>query len=241
MLVAAAAWGAIYYAAYTVRSQVLGRTIWRGATDRPAVALTFDDGPGPDTPALLDVLREHDVKATFFLIGRRAVQRPEIARRIVAEGHEIGNHSQTHRILLFCSPRRVRYEIFRAQMMISAVTGVKPRIVRPPCGVRSPSYFRAVEKSGLKTIQWSVAGFDWKKRAPQEIAAAVLAEAVPGSIILLHDGDSAGKADRRATVEAVPLILDGLRKKQLSVVPLNELCRNYEEKPFPAGLSKQSV
>ena len=218
----------VYYAAYGVRSQLFGRTVWRGRTDTNAVALTFDDGPGEDTPALLDVLREHNVKATFFLIGSRVEEFPRIAQRIVAEGHEIGNHSFSHRIFLYCSRRRTQFEMNKAQEIITTTTKIAPRIARPPCGVRTLSYFSAERKLRLKTVQWTTAGFDWKKCTANDIAKAVVDDAKPGAIILLHDGDSEGKADRKATVDSIPLILDGLREKGIEIVSLRKLLSRPE-------------
>lgn len=221
--VASAVWGIVYYVFYAVRSQILGETIWRGRRDTNAVALTFDDGPSPDTDELLDVLRRNNVKATFFLIGREAEKFPRLARRIADEGHQIGNHSYSHRIFLFCSRRRTDFEIYKAQETIADVTGITPKMIRPPCGVRSRAYFDTARESRLQTVQWSDTGFDWKYSTPEKIAGAVLKTVKAGSIILLHDGDSEQKNDRRATVEAIPLILEGLRLKGLQVVPLSGL------------------
>jgi peptidoglycan-N-acetylglucosamine deacetylase len=227
--VLAACWLVLYWRAYAVRSQILGKTFWRGASDSHAVALTFDDGPSADTNALLDTLAEHNVKAAFFLIGREVEKHPEIARRIVREGHEIGNHSYSHPIYLFCSARKTASELSRTQEIIEQATGVTPRLARPPCGVRTRAFFKACRRLGLTTIQWEVAGFDWKKHSPNQIAEAVLKDVRPGSIILLHDGDDTGKSGRRATVEAIPLILDGLKAKNLKVAPLREVCPDIEK------------
>ena len=213
----------VYYASYVVRSQWLGPAIWRGRTDTGSVAMTFDDGPSADTAKLLDVLREHNIKATFFLIGEQVEKFPEIARRIVADGHEIGNHSMSHKILLYCSSRQTESEMDRAQAAITSVTGVAPQLARPPCGVRTRGYFKAAGRLGLTTVQWTVTGFDWKKRSPEQIADTVARDAEPGSIVLLHDGDSAGQSSRQPTVDSIPLILDGLRKRDLTVVPLRQL------------------
>lgn len=222
-LAAGAAWTSVYYAAYAVRSQLLGATDWHGRTDTGEVALTFDDGPSQDTAALLDVLDELGVKATFFAIGRQVERHPEIARRILAFGHEIGNHSYSHPIFLYRSLRETRRQLERTQEVITEVVGLRPRLARPPCGVRTAAYFRVARSLGLRTVQWSVAGFDWKLSDRQRIAHEVIRGAKPGSIILLHDGDSAGKHDRRATVAAVPIIIGGLRSRGLRVAPLMQL------------------
>lgn len=215
-----------YYATYAVRSQWLGPTIWRGRTDTSSVALTFDDGPSDDTDALLDVLGGYDVRATFFMVGRQVEWYPQTARRVVAEGHEIGNHSYSHPIYLYRRARETRRQLTQTQDVIARTTGVRPRLVRPPCGVRTPAYFAATRELGLQTVQWTVAGFDWKRLEAREIARRVLKDVSAGAIILLHDGDATGKQDRSKTVMALPLIIDGLRERGLNVAPLSSLLRH---------------
>ncbi|WP_352431499.1 polysaccharide deacetylase family protein [Pyrinomonas sp.] len=221
--IAGAAWGAIYYATYAVRSQLLGPTIWRGDENAGAVALTFDDGPAESTPEILEILAAHDVPATFFMIGREVERRPTVARAVAAAGHEIGNHSYTHPIYLYCTAHRTRWELRRAQEAIANVTGVVPLWVRPPCGVRTRAYFRAACELDLVTVQWTVAGFDWKRRNASDIARTVTKALVPGAIILLHDGDSSNRRDRRETAAALPLIISGARARGWRFVPLVEL------------------
>src|SRR5229473_8374524 len=213
----------LYYATYPVRSQWLGRTYWRGRRDTNAVALTFDDGPSPDTERILDVLGAHEASATFFMVGREVESFPGIAQRVLAEGHEIGNHSYSHPSYLFQSSAETHCQIRRAQSVIAETIGVRPQMVRPPYGVRTPAYFRATRALDLQTVQWDVAGFDWRRITPRQIADNVLRKARPGSIILLHDGDSAGKNARKNTVEALPLIIRGLRDRDLQIAPLSQL------------------
>jgi 2,3-diketo-5-methylthio-1-phosphopentane phosphatase len=222
----------VYYATAAVRSQWLGPTDWRGRTDTASVALTFDDGPSEDTERILAVLRAYDLKATFFMLGRQVELFPETARRVVAEGHEIGNHSYSHPIYLFRGASATRLQLKRAQEIISTITGRQPRLARPPCGVRTPAYFAAAQALGLRTVQWDVAGFDWKERTGAEIADAVLRDASAGSIILLHDADSALKRDRSATVAALPMIIEGLKTRGLNVVPLTQLLEPPRQRRF---------
>jgi peptidoglycan/xylan/chitin deacetylase (PgdA/CDA1 family) len=218
----------LYYATYSVRSQWLGRTFWRGRRDRKDVALTFDDGPSPETESILDILADNDLRATFFMVGREVESFPGIAQRVVAEGHEVGNHSYSHPLYLFRRAAETRDQIKRAQDVIVKTIGVSPVFARPPYGVRTPAYFSATRAFGLHTVQWDVAGFDWKRISPKQIADNVLRNTRPGSIILLHDGDSAGKHGRKNTVEALPLIIEGLRERDLPVVPLSDLLRESE-------------
>ncbi len=222
-LLAAGTGGAVYYATCGVRSQWLGPAVWRGRTDVPSVALTFDDGPGPETEAILDALAARRVKGTFFMVGRQVERHPGITRRIVADGHEIGNHSYSHPLYLSRTSRQTLDELARTQDAIAGITGVRPIWSRPPYGVRTPAYFRAARALGLRTIQWTVAGFDWKPRTPERIARDVLRGAGPGAIVLLHDADSEGKRDRRATAASIPAIVDGVRERHLDVVPLHAL------------------
>jgi peptidoglycan/xylan/chitin deacetylase (PgdA/CDA1 family) len=221
---------AIYHATYSVRSQWLGSTHWRGRTDLQAVALTFDDGPAPDTERILDVLAQHQVRATFFMIGSHVERFPQTAKRIIAGGHEIGNHSYSHPIYLYRSAGETRRQLERTQAVITATTGISPGLARPPCGVRTPGYFRAARRLGLRTVQWDVAGFDWKRRTGRQIARDVLRKARTGSIVLLHDGDSERKHDRQETVAALPLIIDGLHARGLRIVPLTQLLGEKEVK-----------
>lgn len=212
-----------YYATYGVRAQWLGRADWRGREDTGSVALTFDDGPTDDTEPILDALSAYGVSAAFFMIGQFVERHPQAARRVVERGHEVGNHSYSHPIYLYRTPRETYRQLARAQDVIAAGTGVRPVWSRPPCGVRTPAYFKAARDLGLRTVQWTVAGFDWKRRDASEIARDVVTRAAAGSIILLHDGDSRSRRDRRETVAAVPAILDGLQARGLRVAPLARL------------------
>ncbi len=213
----------LYYATVSRRSQWLGRTYWRGRSDTNAVALTFDDGPSPDTEGILDVLAEHHLSGTFFMVGREVEKFPGIAQRVFAEGHEVGNHSYSHPLYLLQRAAETLDQIERAQDVIAETIGLRPVLARPPYGVRTPAYFRAARALGLHTVQWDVAGFDWRRLSPSQIANNVLRRVRAGSIILLHDADSAGREDRKKTVEALPLIIKGLKDSNLKVAPLSQL------------------
>ncbi len=235
------AWAVLYYLTYAVRSQVLGKTIWSGNARNNSVALTFDDGPAPDTLEILDILRDENVKATFFLIGKQVEKYPEIAKRITDENHQIGNHSYSHSIFLFCGADKTSRELEKTQEIIKEATGITPKLARPPCGVRSPAYFAAAEELGLQTVQWSDAGFDWKKITAERIARNVLETVQGNSIVLLHDGDSSGKSNRQATVKALPLILQGLKEKGLRVAPLDRMCPEIYENQPSSNFISQSI
>jgi peptidoglycan/xylan/chitin deacetylase (PgdA/CDA1 family) len=212
-----------YYATCAVRSQWLGATICRGRKDRPAVALTFDDGPSEDTERVLDVLAEHDAKGAFFMIGRHVERYPAIARRIVSEGHAIGNHSYSHPIYLYRSRASTDAELRRAQQVIADVTGIQPRWARPPGGVRTPAYFAAARELDLPTVQWSASGCDWRLRTASSIVRSVMDDVGSGAIVLLHDGDAANRSDRRATAEAVAPLIAALDARGLAPAPLEQV------------------
>ena len=154
-----AAWAIIYYVFYAVRSQILGKTVWCGNALDNSVALTFDDGPSPDTLEILDFLRDENIKATFFLIGREVEKYPEIVKRIAADKHEIGNHSYSHPIFLFCSPGKTRRELeknagnyqkrrrFRAEISASAVRRANSGMFYSGEKVKSTN--RSMERRGV--------------------------------------------------------------------------------------------
>src|ERR1700682_1753176 len=142
----------LYYATVAVRSQWLGRTYWRGRGDANAVALTFDDGPSPDTEGILDILAAHKIRATFFMVGREVESFPGIAQRVFAEGHEVGNHSYSHPSYLFQRDSEPRAKVKLAQDIIAETIGVAPMLARPPYGVRTPAYFGATRALGLHTV-----------------------------------------------------------------------------------------
>lgn len=174
-----------------IRMQFFCPAILRGSTAQRVVALTFDDGPDPEaTPALLDLLRRENVKATFFLIGRRVDEHPELARRITDEGHLLGNHSHNHRWQSTLTSRSaVTREMTDAQAAIERATGIAPRFYRPPIGLTTPHFQTAIRRVGLRLVGWEVRPFDTKYPA-DEVVRRVLRGVKPGSIVLLHDGFS---------------------------------------------------
>jgi peptidoglycan-N-acetylglucosamine deacetylase len=189
------------------------------------VALTFDDGPGPATPTVLDILRRNDVRATFFVIGQRAAAEPEMVRRIAADRHALGNHSWSHRIPSAKAGWKhstLTTEIERANRAILAATGLKPCLFRPPGGIVKGAG-KATRTAGLSMILWSTDPRDWAASANKKSAsvirkrvAAGLAEEHP--VILLHDGGG----DRSATVGALQGIIDDYRAHGYQFVTLAE-------------------
>lgn len=166
------------------RTALLG-TVVGVRTAEPVAALTFDDGPDPEsTPPLLDLLTRHGARATFFLVGRRAAQAPELVARIAAEGHAVGNHSWDHPALPRLPAAAVTDQLRRTR---DALGDPRPRLMRPPYGDQSLASYLAARRLGYRVIAWSVVGADWLDDDGQAIAARVLAGLRPGAIVLLHD------------------------------------------------------
>lgn len=207
--------GGYAYAAMWPTSQIFGHALI-GGPDPREFALTYDDGPNdPYTQQLLDVLARHNVRATFFLIGRFVRQRPEIVRAIRAAGHLVGNHTMTHPVLLFQSPRRVREELAGCNAAIEDALGEPVHYFRPPHGARRPDVLRTARELGLTPVLWNAMGYDWKASTPEAVIAN-LQKGIGrnqrrrvGSNLLLHDGGQAGIGqDRRHTVTATDKLLE---------------------------------
>jgi len=175
------------WSAFHPRAQLFGPVTFKTPS---GCALTFDDGPNPRvTPRLLDLLDEYGVPATFFILGRNARRYPELVREIAARRHEIGNHSFSHRSLIFFSRQQIVDELSRCEEAIFEASGDRSRLVRPPFGFRNPQFHRATVQLGMShVVAWSVNGRDWN---PQPSATTIrrLGRAESGDIVLLHDGD----------------------------------------------------
>ena len=223
-LASAAAASYAGYASMAPQSQLYGRTLTHGS-DSSQMALTFDDGPNdPHTPRLLEVLAAHQAKATFFLIGKYVRQHPEIARAVLAAGHEIGNHTYSHPNLIFAPAARLRQELEDCSKTLEDTLGSPVRLFRPPFGGRRPNVLRTARALGLEPIMWSVTAYDWSAQSPEVIVSHVVRQVdsrrTPQSeIVLLHDGGHlAFGADRSHTVEATRRLLDRYRDKQFVTI-----------------------
>lgn len=181
------------------------------------VALTFDDGPDPvDTPKLLDLLQKKGVRATFFVVGKRAEQYPEIVRRAWTEGHLIANHTWSHYPLFcFLMPRRLRAEIERGTESVRHSCGSRPRFFRSPVGLRHPLLAPYLENAGLEYISWSIRTRDTFTSNADILAQRILNKTASGDIILLHDHLPKGTD---AMLEALPRVIDELRQRGFKFV-----------------------
>ena len=207
-------------------SSALYPTISHGPRNRARVALTFDDGPDPEvTPFILDGLAQLGARATFFVIGRHLDRHHRIAERIVAEGHELGNHSWTHSHLQnFYSARRHASDIDRADELIRQIArDARPTLYRPPIGFKSPALARTAHARSLTIVAWSVHSRDTLSHSPPATADRVLSRVRAGDIVLMHDGHDREGAHRTIAARALPAVLRGLGDRGLQPVTVSEL------------------
>jgi peptidoglycan/xylan/chitin deacetylase (PgdA/CDA1 family) len=194
---------------------------------RRVVALTFDDGPSQWTPRVLDALRDHDARGTFFVLGTAAGSHPDVLKRAVSEGHELGNHLYSHRDPLELDEGELERELQRTAEAVQAAAGVRPRLVRPPYGGDRERVARVADRIGLgPTILSSVDPEDWLESAGAAIASRVLEAVRPGSIVDLHDGlpeTNRGHPTREPTVAALHQILPELARRRYRCVTVSEL------------------
>jgi peptidoglycan-N-acetylglucosamine deacetylase len=214
------AWGV-----FDVNSSLWAPTLWR-APGVNAVALTFDDGPDPEfTPRILDILAREKVRATFFVVGEHARVNQDLLREIDRQGHLIGNHSFSHaRSINFALHARLTREINACNEVIEAAIGKRPTFYRVPQGFKNPAVGDVMAKLGMNCVGWQVRGFDAVRSDASSIARRLVHKARAGGILLLHDGSCLqGRQDRSATLEALPLIIDGLRARGLEFKRLDDL------------------
>lgn len=197
--------------------------IFSGSASKMQVALTFDDAPDTlYTPRVLDILRKNGVKATFFLVGNRAEKHPDMVRRIVREGHVIGNHSYGHALLKKLEWGQFVQEIERAEKVLAPLAGYKPRLVRPPYGAVNDAELAWLKTQGYVTVNWNVDPQDWKGVSGSEVLKRSLDAASPGAIILMHSATGQG-GSLQGTVDALPGMIEALQAKGYKLVTLPEL------------------
>ena len=209
------------------RSQVFGETFIGKPGSGKQLALTYDDGPNdPDTPRLLDILAKHNVKATFFLIGNYVRQRPDIVRRIVAEGHEVGNHTFLHPVLSLCDGTNVRGELEQCEKALKDAGVPDVKWFRPPFGARRPATMRIARAMGYTPVMWSVWCFDWKATTADRVEAHAVKGITGGDVILLHDGGHKRfGTDRSHSVEATDRILRRYKDRGFEFVTVGEMMK----------------
>lgn len=215
------------YGYFVPGSQVFGHVYYQDKSQIHTIALTFDDGPNePYTSQVLDILDRYNIKATFFLIGKNVECYPDVARRILASGHVIGNHTYTHdanHALYLDSGIDIR----RAQQSIYHITGVKPYLYRPPHGKKTPWELSYLKEQNLVEVTWSISANEATIKSPVKLAKAITDRERDGRIILLHDGygteHGTSNANKRLTVEALPLIIEKLQQDGYRFVTVPQL------------------
>lgn len=210
-LLAILIWGAA-----TVCSQLYMPVICRKKTDKLLMSITFDDGPSEFTPRILEVLEKHQIKATFFLIGKHAERSPEMVRHIHNQGHTIGNHTYSHSPLFDLWPaKRMADDIAKCSRIITDLTNKKTVLFRPPFGVTNPPLAKAVKKNTLTTIGWSLRSLDTVKSA-DKLQKKLLRKSGPGKIILLHD-------TMYSTAKILDIFITQAKRLGYTFVPLSEM------------------
>ena len=201
-----------------------GKNVVRLNTDQQVVALTYDDGPNPPyTDRLLDVLAKHNVQATFFMIGNRIEKYPETANRVIAEGHQIGNHTYSHPLLGFLPPRYVQRQIERTDVLLRQLGIIGETVFRAPVLTRFLPVAWVLAKQDRIHISCDVWSWDWTTQNPDKITETVLKKTKPGSIIVLHDGKAENKkANRSGTIEATDRIITALKQDGYQFVRLSD-------------------
>jgi len=222
--------GASIYQSMAPTGQWFGKNFCCGSSESKQIALTFDDGPNdPHTLHLLDVLARHNVRATFFMLGRYVRQRPDIAAEVAQRGHIVGNHTFTHPLLTFQSMARIRDEITQCRAALTDAVGEHSNLFRPPWGGRRPSVFSLVRQLGLKPVMWNVTGYDWNAPSADYIEQKVTRRTRGGAVVLLHDGGHAALgADRSKTVQVVDRIIARYKTEGYAFTTIPDMMLTHE-------------
>ncbi|XZF15347.1 polysaccharide deacetylase family protein [Chitinophagaceae bacterium MMS25-I14] len=197
---------------------------YNSGADKRYVALTFDDGPAPQTAAILDVLKKENVPAAFFTIGKNAAANPGLVRRWHEEGHVVGNHSYNHGFNFdWQSARAMQAEIEKTNETVSQIAGVRPKLFRPPYGVTNPNLAKAVQRSGMYSIGWNLRSFDTTAKDPEQLLQKILRSLKGGDIILLHDSMA-------ITKEILTSLITETRKKGYIFIRVDKMLdiKDYE-------------
>lgn len=210
--------GMVGYGSANIDSQFFMKTLCNGDKSKKQIALTFDDGPHPEfTPMILETLKKHGVKATFFLIGKNIPENPRVVKNIESDGHLIGNHSFSHvNSFAFKSVKIVKDELKHTNLLVSGITGKAPAFFRPPFGVTSPRIAQAVDMLGFKTIGWSLRSLDTTGDSADKITERVTSQIKGGEIILLHD-------TFLKTTTVLENILIYCKNQNVEIVPLDKM------------------
>jgi peptidoglycan-N-acetylglucosamine deacetylase len=196
----------------------------RGPPESGSVCLTYDDGPGRSTPELLEILARHGARATFFMVGTEVERFPEIARRVVAGGHEVGSHTLIHLDHATIDPAHALADMLAGAEAIERVLGFEPAYYRAPYGHFVQAAVKEAMRRGWTCVHWSALGCDWEEGAtPRSVADRVLADLKPGAIVLLHDSRRAKPMNPEPVIGATAILLDEFERSGLRAVTLDEM------------------
>jgi peptidoglycan/xylan/chitin deacetylase (PgdA/CDA1 family) len=215
----------LLYSIFESRAPVFGRVFWRGPKHLPAISLTFDDGPNePYTSQILDVLDTFNIKATFFVIGKNASLYPNVVKREIEQGHEVGNHSWSHRVLVLKQPDAISQEIRMTSDLIETISGTRPTLFRAPHGWRNPWVNRVAKEAGTVPVAWSLGVWDTDRPGADVIVRRTLKGLHNGCVLLLHDGRGVeSAADSSQLVGALEIIIKEARKAGYRFLKLSEM------------------
>ncbi|HEV7231778.1 MAG TPA: polysaccharide deacetylase family protein [Bacteroidia bacterium] len=210
----------VFYGSAFIQSGFHISAVCKGLTSEKIISITFDDGPNSEiTPQILDVLKEENLKAAFFCIGRSIPGKEDILKRISAAGHILGNHSYSHAPLFdFYSSNRLSADLSGANGLIESATGLKPVYFRPPYGVTTPNLARAVRQNGFTAVGWNIRSLDTTAKSPSEVMARIRKRLKPGSIVLFHD-------TMPGTVQLLQKTIQLCKEQGYRIVPLDELTK----------------
>lgn len=224
----------LLYLTQTPESQLMGSVFAHSSREQsPVVALTFDDEPGDQTAAVLDILRKRQVRATFFVVGAKAQHNGDLLMQMVRDGHEIGNNSFSHPLYSAIeSPVRLGKELDQCAKVIRSETGVTPLLFRPPQGWRTPWMISECRNKGYTVVTWSVDIADWLAPNSRFTAERILQKVEPGAIIQLHDNSLfASTPKKHVTLDALPDVIDELKNRGYLFVTVSELMASSQYRP----------
>jgi delta-lactam-biosynthetic de-N-acetylase len=216
--------GFIYYDNYTSLKEtrpLTGTILWHGNSRLPEIALTFDDGPSSKyTPKILDILKENDIKATFFVLGKFIEKNKDVLKRTSDEGHVIGNHTFTHANGMITDIKKINRELAKTDASIVKYTGKSVKYFRPPFGFENWRFLTEAELLDYTIVLWTLDVGDWNKsKTEKDITSKILKNAKNGTIILLHDGG----ASREAVIGSLPIVIKGLKSRGYKFVTIDEM------------------
>jgi peptidoglycan/xylan/chitin deacetylase (PgdA/CDA1 family) len=209
----------LFLGSYFIQLGFYIRSICSADTKEKVIAFSFDDGPADQySSEILDTLKQYEVEAAFFCIGKRIPGREKIVMRIMNEGHLIGNHSYSHHFWFdLFSSRRMLEDINQMNDMVRALTGQRPRLFRPPYGVTNPNLYKAIRPGGLTSVGWSIRSLDTVERNEDRLFKKIMKGLRPGAILLFHDTS-------KTTLSVLPLLIGTIREQGYSIRRLDKMC-----------------